>query len=763
MTPNFSDSKIAIQDAEIMDEASNKNVSLRRKNSLKSNLHTLQETFNGFSVPLNSTHTIREFIYNMLYSNASFRTEKVETASPCSILNHDKPPTEQLEEQNGEEVSLPSLYPCMEDGHIEQLSPTLFASPGEYSIGLSFADLRSPLPPVSFSPRDKILLMSNLRLRMVITELIETEEFHIASLKMLLYYYLEPLATGLGCESRLIVLMKHLISHFLTNHMRIFKFFTQEFYRFTYMTNELGTNKILCRLSSIIQERVEIFYFIQYCSILDDIICLIKSSDFKQVPGDLLRLNQEWVDGWETFLEATQPKTKKMDLSFISLSQKPISRLSKYLLLMDMMRRAVPESDEMNFVQINETYNLYRAKLEKVNRLATSEKEINPAIVINKLFDFGVTSSEVQLCLQFFGKPLLIGSIVVIWFEKEVPKSYPMVAILYKSHLIFGELSSKKFLKGVIKFIIPLSQCILSQETGNENYAIFTHYPYCSKLLFAAGAQLFEIFLCFLDGTESQTWLDHLDTLINHVNGPLALKSIDPVVRNELITIFPPKLNIHLHNEKEVPDSRSVRSSKMQTLLQIRFTYLKTMTTDNSFSKTCSDTISPPDEKKVTVNVKLAERYTLESHLLDIWSPELPLLYHSISSRQRVPIKKSSSWAHLRLVKGSSRTKGEIGHNDEAHHQEIASKDPDHYHTQPALQMPQDTTMTTSNATTNPTAYRKNCVDDEILFDNNSYADNSTLGLRKSNSVYYKVRSAVSNLFQTSRSNSLRRSNSRNR
>lgn len=547
-----------------------------------------------------------------------------------------------------------SLIRLLEDSDYSRNEQAL--SPQESTYALTTSDYISPIPALTFSPQDKSNATQKYKLQKALEELIESEEHYVVSLTLLLNYYLEPLVSDniYRCGLPLIIIT-NLVSMLIESH-----------------TTMLQQLRLLCQYprseSSIVHVATEVAKKIfdiginvriyeEYCNVYESVLKIIKDS--KHMNSKYKKeSNQTWVKGWKNYLEATQPISKRMDLSFISLVQKPISRVAKYGLIIESLSKYSGTNSSINMY-----CNLVKSKLNDLNDNSRGFIMNDNSIKINDLLNFEGTSLGIQLTLEFFGKCLMIGSLTIVWIENENEKSGTMGVFLYKSHLIMSDISTRKNMKNEIKFIIPLSVCNLFRDPKESDGGLYSKYPYTMKIVFEHQYCQYEILIISINKKEQEIWGDYLDTLINHVNGPFKLgyTSTDGA---KLMILYPESIIPYDVSLLKVSTYRKFKDycyfkTPISLYVMIEFP-ISQETKQNKYVLTeeGNQSMFYPQTYSHTILIVITkiERATAEINLSSIWSKELPLIFPSIQANKNKPtIKKSSSWSQLKMGMGSFR------------------------------------------------------------------------------------------------------------
>lgn len=457
----------------------------------------------------------------------------------------------------------------------------------------SSVDLVSPIPVISYSPNRELSRRED-RLKQIVSELLESEESYIVALKFIRNFYIEPLfikqhvAIPLPIES-----MYECLNELIILHTKLLN---------SLIENQAikPTDELISIIGKTILDLVIPFFYEEYLKIHNCTLKVIKDNEMFGC-----KLNNKWTRGWRNYLEATQPANKNMDLSFLSLVQRPITRVAKYRLLLESL---IKFSIGMDRISLQNSLDILKIKLQIINRKATTLEEDWLNNKINKLLNFSNINDNYRFSSHFFGKPILIGSITGIFMTRLNKLNLSTYgAILYKSFLILTNIDLRKRQLD-ISILIDLSKSSLLQ-----NYQDFDGGMYCSdeksfKILFEYEVYQFELLMIFINRHEYEIWLSHLDILINVVNGPY---NMDYSRRKDNLRVKLPQdiayYDIYVNNQEDF-----IKSSKN--------CYFKKLICIENKLKNRND---------LSLNIKRCNRMKIESIFTSIWSFQLPKLSES--------------------------------------------------------------------------------------------------------------------------------------
>lgn len=490
-------------------------------------------------------------------------------------------------------------------------------------------DFFSPIPEMSYSPVDKRASSNRAKLEKTIEELIDSEITHVASLKMLLGYYIEPfIATSIGICGTPLVLMENCLHSLIGSHAGLI----QRVCSYDWM--EGGISKLILEVARL---GLNVPLYSDFCCLYDDMLALMKQHTLVRLIGT----NALWLRSWQTFLEAMQPKSRKMDLSFTSLLQKPIARVGKYRLMVEAMIKTMSLEDR---APANEALLQLKRNLDFINASSYTAQEREMPLSINRIVNWGQGALGCALSLQFFGKALLVGCTAIIWVEGSGIKGPNAAAFLYKSHLVLCQLARSRMF--TVTFIVPLATAQVVTCNKETQGGLYLAFPYTIKVLFEDEECQYEILLVQLTKKEHSVWLDQLRTLVEHVNGPY---SMDYSARGKRLCQYPENISPYdictQKLKKSEKHNRAYFKAAMKVLVELDF-----WVTDSVHFPLLSgyfDDLSGDDEGETTVLFKKTERALLETLLGEVQSGELPTYFTGEVRRPR--LRKRSSWRFASL------------------------------------------------------------------------------------------------------------------
>lgn len=384
----------------------------------------------------------------------------------------------------GSKLDIPESTPEIKEAHLSRddrreelkimksvlsstLLPILMSSS---TSSISNYSLVSAKPMYSYSPTDKSSLVNDLKIGKVIEELVGSEEIYINALRMLQDFYIEPILLEVEFD---IAIPFHFLSLYLkiliVNHNELLSNLKQ------IIVKRLSLEDLAAKIAiHICNYAIDVSIYKQFCQVYDDVIIIMKS-DPKQ---------GEWFGGWEKFLESTQPISRNMDLSFMSLIQRPTSRIGKYRLILESLCKHANGSQHEN---LSLHLDKLRHHLNHINDYSRYDKVCEKNKLINEFIDFKAIRYKTPLSLEFFGTCLLVGTVFVVWIEEDHCVLAQCGAFLYKSHWILVDLKKRRPLRFSPLFVIPLGKSKILKDKKDFDGGLYSSYSKVIKIQFENG------------------------------------------------------------------------------------------------------------------------------------------------------------------------------------------------------------------------------------------------------------------------------------
>lgn len=525
---------------------------------------------------------------------------------------------------------------------------------------LTTSDFKSPVPNTKYNNTLPLNEFLNSKVGKLLEELFESEITYVSSLNILITYYVQPLLIAQPYDCGVpIIFISQVIESLIRNHTELVRCFRLDFY---------SENSVIKFVSSVESLAIDVHLYKDYCDLYEEVLKIMNSIKF--IGQNYV--NKEYINGWQNYLEATQPISKHMDLSFVSLIQRPISRVSKYRLIIETIIKQV-QSHKISFLQDTEEKEYLESFLEinekikfKLNQINENSEKIDVKSVgdkINSFLNFEKFKSLLgfELNLQIFGKALLCGVSIVVWLlstgtgvEKKV-QGQNMGVFLFKSHLIISEvIFRKKFKKYEIKFIIPLSKCQLFSELKESDGGLTSDYQYSLKIIYEQEYCQFEVLIVLITKKEYMIWKDHLETMINFVNGKYNLdysQTFAPLILYSPVEIIP--YDIYLDHKPTYYKYRLAcyfkKPISINVMFDLRNTDLEEISSFAGYVNNLNYFQKNGDEK-LTIYIRKSERSIGERKMLGLISKELiDVLKDNGTLEKKGKLKKSLSWSSLKF------------------------------------------------------------------------------------------------------------------
>lgn len=509
-----------------------------------------------------------------------------------------------------------------------QISCGTFSSSNHYPDSLSLSFL--PQNYADLSPVTK----RSIGRKNVIEEIIETEESYISSLKMLSGIYLETLINkgnnGIPVKAThgYIEMLISTHSEFLSNLRFLFKVPLYSSYQADddaspdfHTPSSPVTAALVAELISL--RAIPVFIYQEYNSTYDLVLKLMESK--KDDPDIGLALTKSY----QHFLESTQKENEKLDLSFMSLIHKPIQRIPKYKLFLELLSKLTPfEEDVVCHQKIQDCIVRVDYSIMEVNRYGLQEK-IKASILFSGLM-FGTTA--LRFPVEYLGPPLLSGALLITWVEssENYLTSLQLGVFLFKSHVIFAQVS--KSTRFDVKFLIPLSVCkvVDSDDVGG---GMTCYHENSFKLVFEQSFKLYEVLLTAIDCNELEIWKERLEIFTKIVNGPYKFDYSSSRHHEEQgtfsSTIIPITMQSMDTKLDKIPNT-TIRSRHLHhfylfydTCYFRKIIQINIVISEETHGSINSVRFRPHKERKNVVILKAIERSTVENLLEELWSDEL--------------------------------------------------------------------------------------------------------------------------------------------
>ncbi|ODQ81754.1 hypothetical protein BABINDRAFT_165277 [Babjeviella inositovora NRRL Y-12698] len=490
--------------------------------------------------------------------------------------------------------------------------------------GLS--SMNSPILSVSYSPEINANYKQNLLRRKLLEELINSEESYVSSLKLLVTVYLQPALDSRRPATGIPIIALFEVSTLLLSVHQTLLLQLHRLFRVKYREASTNSETIASVFSSTITAAaadlvanigVSPFLYIAYCAIYEEVLQLIHHAS---INSSVEKVN--WLQGCRKFLETSQPSDNHLDLSFVSLAQKPISRISKYRLVLETLLKHTSLTDASAYQQTENALDILINKLQIINDLPGNLIVVECTQQLSSLLYFPSTKS---VPLEFFGKVLLTGALNCCWVDrnKKVRSEY-MCCFLFKSHFILAD-AAKNSTKANVKFVISLSASkIILQGTEDLCFSegLNTRYAHCFKLFFEKQFSVFEILMIAMNEQELVIWQEKLDLLINFVNGPYQWDYSASDMEYDLASEIPSTicaLDVCVSKSRELSSLSSCYFSEVIPLRILHF--VETQTAGEEGNPKLRDR-----NRCTEICVKKLQRLHSQTRLGPLWSHELPLL-----------------------------------------------------------------------------------------------------------------------------------------
>ncbi|PUU75562.1 hypothetical protein B9Z19DRAFT_1131105 [Tuber borchii] len=486
-------------------------------------------------------------------------------------------------------------------------------------------------------------------------ELINTEEYYIADLKVLVNLYMSILndcegipidikdaitrdvSEILGLHEKLLEEIFHVLpaaSHQIQTYKgRNFDVGSQtdEFAGSNVLANPMAAAKVAMVFDKMIRG---FFVYEEYCAKYE-LVC----EKLKEFRGSSWSLRER---GCETLAGAINSQDNREEygkraLALADMLVKPIQRICKYPLLFAEIVKCTPAMDCPESNQL----------LDKVRfRLEEAARQVNLAAVNGpKIRDRMEKTWLLQERLSFKGKPdcsvrllgqiVLCGALHVAWQGPTIPVGEYMACLLYKSYLLLARIPKSGDAYDV-KFAISLGTARM--EEANQGQGLNCYSALFSwKIIFEAGHQIYEVLLSACSATEEEVWRSKITECIAEESkdydeySSTKLNIIPGVISDirSLGHVFGRPGTLARRQSLHRPRSTSLPKSDV---IIINNTHALSEVIGSKSTSGLSRSASVLHAGQMTVlSPKRTERNRIESKLTDVWTRD-QLAYGSMAS-----------------------------------------------------------------------------------------------------------------------------------
>ncbi|AOA64490.1 Hypothetical protein PP7435_CHR4-0871 [Komagataella phaffii CBS 7435] len=506
-----------------------------------------------------------------------------------------------------------------------------------------------------------------------VEELILTETAYVVYLKLFFEYFSTPIMTKIPDSppfynlNRLLNLIINQHSVCLESLRKIYPIsfyeeselfgFPQRYSAGPYVNEELITEALSTdNISRLLQV------------ILSQAICKPLYHDFFTLfPMVSSLLNQFDLSTFESSLQndisnlLTIPDNKLLcsDLSANSLLHKPVARLGKYRLILENILLTFPRDtsglDELNiiFSEIKDALNDLNNGfiLENDMDLTSSLTQVlNRTRGNNEKMNIPLKYDTMGNIMKVFGRLIMCGGLYAIYNTKLGLKAGYLGCVLFKSHLIL--IKPEKNISFKISFIIPLSVCrLLTPETNIVQEGLSTDYPFYLKLIVEHDFSLYEVLFICMNQEEYDLWLEQLELLIFHVNGPYPFDyRVSHMARNDNVSLMSYYPSLIIPYDLDLDNSTEEQRTEcyFRSVTYFSVAHFKDINDLNSDYAT-RDLSFFPSNNCQTILIRRSQRVHFETQLGLFWSPQLPLTKKDTMSEFRNNIRSTINLKSIRL------------------------------------------------------------------------------------------------------------------
>ncbi|ANZ75438.1 BA75_03174T0 [Komagataella pastoris] len=405
--------------------------------------------------------------------------------------------------------------------------------------------------------------------------------------------------------------------------------------------------------------------------ILSQAICKPLYHDFFTLfPMVSSLLNQFDLSAFESSLQndisnlLTIPDNKLLcsDLSPNSLLHKPVARLGKYRLLLENILLTFPK-DTSDLDELNVIFTKIKEALNDLNNGFILENDMDLTSSLTQVLNRTRGNSEkMNIPLKYdtmgnimkvFGRLIMCGGLYCIYNTKLGLKTGYLGCVLFKSHLIL--IKPEKNISFKIIFIIPLSVCrMLNPKTNSVQEGLSTDYPFYFKLIVEHDFSLYEVLFVCMNQDEYNSWLEQLELLIFHVNGPYPFDyRVSHMARNDSVSLMSYYPSLIIPYDLDLDNSTEEQRTEcyFKSVIYFSVAHFKD-TNDLNSDYTTRDLSFFPSNNCQTIQIRRSQRVYFETQLGLFWSPNLPLTKKDTMSEFRNNIR---STMNLKSVRFSNR------------------------------------------------------------------------------------------------------------
>ncbi|CAZ80044.1 unnamed protein product [Tuber melanosporum] len=388
-------------------------------------------------------------------------------------------------------------------------------------------------------------------------ELINTEEYYIADLKVLVNLYMSILNDCEGIPADIRDAITRNISEILCLHEKLLEEIfhalpaashqiqtykgrsfdvgsqADEFTGSNVLANPMAAAKVAMVFDRMIRG---FFVYEEYCAKYE-LVC----EKFKEFRGSSWSLRER---GCETLAGAISSQDNREEygkraLALADMLVKPIQRICKYPLLFAEIVKCTPA---MDCPESNQLLDKVRFRLEEaahqINLAAVNGPKIRDRMEKTWLLQDRLNFKYKPDCsIRLLGQIFLCGALHVAWQGPTIPVGEYMACLLYKSYLLLARVPKSGGTYDV-KFAISLGTARM--EEANQGQGLNCYSALFSwKIIFEAGHRIYEVLLSACSATEEEVWRNRIAECIaeeskDYDEYSSAKSSIIPVVISDM-------------------------------------------------------------------------------------------------------------------------------------------------------------------------------------------------------------------------------------
>ncbi|PWW75598.1 Dbl homology domain-containing protein [Tuber magnatum] len=491
--------------------------------------------------------------------------------------------------------------------------------------------------------------------RCALEELINTEEYYIADLKVLVNLYMSILDDCEGIPADIRDAITRNVSEILSLHEKLLE---EIFHALPAASHQIQTYKgrsfgvssqageftgsnvlanpmAAAKVAMVFDKMIGGFFvYEEYCAKYE-LVC----EKFKEFCGSSWSLRER---GCETLAGAINSQDNKEEygkraLALADMLVKPIQRICKYPLLFAEMVKCTPA---MDCPESNQLLDKVRFRLEEaahqINLAAVNGPKIRDRMEKTWLLQDRLSFKDKPDCsVRLLGQIVLCGALHVAWQGPTVPVGEYMACLLYKSYLLLARIPKSGDTYDV-KFAISLGTARMEEANRGQGLNCYSAL-FSWKIIFEAGHRIYEVLLSACSAAEEEVWRSRIAECIAEESKDYdeygsAKLNIIPVAISDIRSLghvfgrpgtLARRQSLHRPGSTPLPKSDVIIINNTHALSEV---------IGSKSASGLSRSASVLHAGQMTVlSPKRTERNRIESRLTDVWTRD-QLAYGSMAS-----------------------------------------------------------------------------------------------------------------------------------